>query len=326
MKINKATILMAYFFTSFAIAYGQPIANWTCGEMSGGSLIDRSGNNNNGQIIGAIWQNNSGLRGLSFNGTNQYVKVPHNSAFNLGTDDFTIEVQFKTSVIPSGSWVALISKHNSATWHDREFNLSIAGTTGKMTFSLSTEDGVFETAMGTTNVCDGIYHRARAIRQGGQIKLYVDGKLEGTAAASINVNNTNDINIGRSFYDNGYGYFNGIITHVALWKNATAITSALITNTQKPVTMALRNNYPNPFNPNTVIEYDIPEKSFAELRIYDLAGRLVRSLVSMEHTAGVYRVSWDGRNDEGLSVASGSYIFTLKMGNNIHTKKAILLK
>lgn len=181
---------------------------------------DESGNSNNGQIYGATWQRTNGLRGLLFNGSNNYVSVPDNSVFNFGISDFTIEVRFKTIVVPTGSWAALVSKHNTANWHDREFNLSIEGGTGLPYFSLSDGTGYFETVKGITNVCDGLFHTVRGVRQSGHINIYVDGNLEGTTSASINVSNSNPINIGRSSYNNGYGYFNGVISEVSLWNRS----------------------------------------------------------------------------------------------------------
>ncbi|MCL6097418.1 MAG: T9SS type A sorting domain-containing protein [Bacteroidetes bacterium] len=216
----KKLLLTILILTTFSLIKAQMISHWTFSEMSGTILNDHSGNNNNGQIYGATWQQTNGLRFLLFNGSNNYVSVQNSSIYNLGTSDFTVEAQFKTSVVPTGSWVALVSKHNTANWHDREFNLSIEGGTGLPYFSLSDGTGYFETVKGITNVCDGLFHIVRGVRQSGQIKIYVDGNLEGTTSATINVTNSNAINIGRSSYDNGYGYFNGVISQISLWNTA----------------------------------------------------------------------------------------------------------
>ena len=83
----------------------------------------------------------------------------------------------------------------------------------------------------------------------------------------------------------------------------------------------MNQNYPNPFNHRTTISYGVPEKSFVNIDIFDIKGRLVESLVSDEHENGFYQQSWNGGN-----VASGLYFIKLSTGKKILTKKMILLK
>jgi hypothetical protein len=80
-----------------------------------------------------------------------------------------------------------------------------------------------------------------------------------------------------------------------------------------PGTYALDQNYPNPFNPVTVIEYALHEPARALLRVYDLSGREVATLVDGDRIAGRYRVSWDGRQGGGIPVASGVYVYRLSV-------------
>jgi len=93
-------------------------------------------------------------------------------------------------------------------------------------------------------------------------------------------------------------------------------------------TLILGQNYPNPFNPQTRVSYTVPDGSRApvSIRIYDVAGRLVRSLVDEPQSAGVYTIDWDGTNDRGTRVASGVYFYQLKWKGEAQTKKMILLK
>ena len=88
-----------------------------------------------------------------------------------------------------------------------------------------------------------------------------------------------------------------------------------------PTDYILNQNYPNPFNHRTTISYGVPEKSFVNIDIFDIKGRLVESLVSDEHENGFYQQSWNGGN-----VASGLYFIKLSTGKKILTKKMILLK
>jgi hypothetical protein len=88
-----------------------------------------------------------------------------------------------------------------------------------------------------------------------------------------------------------------------------------------PMDFTLSQNYPNPFNPSTKIEYSIPEQSFVQLKVYDILGNEVATLVNEEQTAGTYRADFSG-ND----FASGLYIAKLQAGNFAKTIKMSLLK
>lgn len=85
-------------------------------------------------------------------------------------------------------------------------------------------------------------------------------------------------------------------------------------------------NFPNPFNPETVIAYQIPESGDVSLIIYNVLGQKVRSLVSAYQVAGAYQVRWDGRNNNGQAVASGRYVYYLKTVQGEITGRMVLLK
>jgi hypothetical protein len=89
---------------------------------------------------------------------------------------------------------------------------------------------------------------------------------------------------------------------------------------------ALHQNHPNPFNPLTRIEYTLDEAGHALLGVYDISGRLVRTLVDGHKSAGKHREEWDGRDNQGKSVASGVYFCRLTSSNRMLTRKMILLK
>ena len=89
---------------------------------------------------------------------------------------------------------------------------------------------------------------------------------------------------------------------------------------------ALEQNRPNPFNPSTQIEFSIPVASNVQLRVFDLRGRLVRTLVSRDYEAGTWQVTWNGRDGSGRSVASGTYLYELKADNQRKVRKMGLLK
>jgi hypothetical protein len=90
---------------------------------------------------------------------------------------------------------------------------------------------------------------------------------------------------------------------------------------------SLSQNRPNPFNPTTTIEFSLKERANVQLKIYNVAGQLVRTLVNEARTPGeVHTATWDGRNDAGQSVSSGVYFYKLVAGSFVQTKKMVLLK
>ena len=98
-----------------------------------------------------------------------------------------------------------------------------------------------------------------------------------------------------------------------------------------PEETALLANYPNPFNPETWIPYQLAESADVTLTIYDTNGGLVRRLAVGHQTAGMYRsrsraAYWDGRNQLGEPVVSGLYFYTLTAGEFMETRRMLILK
>ena len=93
-----------------------------------------------------------------------------------------------------------------------------------------------------------------------------------------------------------------------------------------PDNTILLGNYPNPFNPETTISYQLPENSGVELAIYNLQGQKVKTLINEVIPAGEHSVVWNGRDSNGKRVSSGIYFYKLEAGNHEETKKMILMK
>jgi len=97
-----------------------------------------------------------------------------------------------------------------------------------------------------------------------------------------------------------------------------------------PKTFSLFQNYPNPFNPTTTIAFDVPSTSRIKQRIqlivYNLRGKQVIRLVDSEYDAGTHHVIWDGRNEQDQQVSSGVYLYTLKCGEKIYTRKMVVVQ
>ncbi len=100
-----------------------------------------------------------------------------------------------------------------------------------------------------------------------------------------------------------------------------------------PVTLNLFQNYPNPFNSSTTIQYGIPMRGKVTVKIYDILGREVRTLVNAEQPGGVYKAAWNMQTDEGITVSSGVYFYRVMFSGDdpartsyVSVKKMLVLK
>ncbi len=94
-----------------------------------------------------------------------------------------------------------------------------------------------------------------------------------------------------------------------------------------PGQFALQPAFPNPFNPETTLKYDLPEESMVELGVYDLLGHTVNTLIdNKEQAAGTYTIFWNGKNNNGQNMSSGTYIVHLKAGVYAATRKVTLIR
>jgi hypothetical protein len=111
----------------------------------------------------------------------------------------------------------------------------------------------------------------------------------------------------------------------------TLITSIVVDGETPviPVTELVINNYPNPFNPTTIISFTVPAtltNNMAELKIYDINGKLITTLLRETVSSGNYLVKWDGTNSAGAAAASGVYFYSLKVGGKLANGKMLLMK
>jgi hypothetical protein len=99
-----------------------------------------------------------------------------------------------------------------------------------------------------------------------------------------------------------------------------------VTPNARPKTYALGQNAPNPFNPRTTISFDLPRDENVKIAIYDVKGRLVKTLLSEPMTWGRHEVVWDGDDNRGNRVATGVYYYRIAAGSFTATKSMVLVK
>jgi Tol biopolymer transport system component len=136
--------------------------------------------------------------------------------------------------------------------------------------------------------------------------------------------------------DGEYLFFNsekaGDLGYNAYWVKASFIqkfrpSSVIVHETVSlPGDFRLHQNFPNPFNPTTTIEFEIRKRSRVRLEIYNILGRPVKSLVNEMKNPGVYSIDWEGKDDAGHPVSSGLYFYRLTCGKFSQGNKALLLK
>ena len=167
------------------------------------------------------------------------------------------------------------------------------------------ENGSLDNTFGTNGTTTTPFY---ADDEATSVVIQSDGKI--VAAGMCEYNN---------FY-NLYGFAVMRYTGSSGPVNAVSVTADL------PKAYALYQNYPNPFNPSTTIEYDLPKTEKVTLKIYDILGREVATLVNANQAAGVYKVVWNGRNNGGALLASGIYLYSFEAGNFKSVKKMVYIK
>lgn len=136
--------------------------------------------------------------------------------------------------------------------------------------------------------------------------------------------NPNTIYYWRARTKDGNGNYS-TYSQPAVFRTGDAVTS----NEEPvnvPVEFSVSQNYPNPFNPNTNIKFSIPENGFVTVKIYNILGREIKTLLASDLKAGVYSLNWNGEDEFGNKVSSGNYIYRITSGNYVKTMKMTLLK
>jgi len=113
------------------------------------------------------------------------------------------------------------------------------------------------------------------------------------------------------------------------WYNNFVLNIEMLNTTDGevvPKEYALGDAYPNPFNPIARIDYDLVQKNYVFLEIYNLIGRKVKTLVSLEKDIGFHSTYWDATNNAGEPVSAGVYLYTIQAGEFRQSKKMVLLK
>ena len=123
------------------------------------------------------------------------------------------------------------------------------------------------------------------------------------------------------FKDKNHGYIVGDSGKVLLYD--TTFTTSVNPEQRgvQPVSFEVSQNYPNPFNPTTTINFSIPHNELVELKVFDILGKEVQTLINQKYSTGSHTVQFDASH-----LASGIYIYRLKAGENVASRKIVLMK
>lgn len=114
-------------------------------------------------------------------------------------------------------------------------------------------------------------------------------------------------------------------SHTFAWRQGEP--TGIDKNTNLPTFYVLSANYPNPFNPQTTISYQLPVKAYTTLKIYNSLGQEIRTLINENKSAGNHSVVWDGRDNTGQQVSTGIYFYHINIGEDFNeTKKMLIIK
>ena len=120
-------------------------------------------------------------------------------------------------------------------------------------------------------------------------------------------------------------FYNGTAPDMGAYESPYT-TSLAMSDVLLPLNFRLYFTYPNPFNPVTTLRYDLPKNSLVNITIYDMMGRVVKTIVNDQQMAGYRSIQWNATNNNGSPVSAGMYLYMIQAGEFRQTKKMILLK
>jgi hypothetical protein len=311
---------------------------WSFDEPNGDVAVDSSIYANAGVIVGAARVPGVVGSAAAFDGVETFVQIPAAAQYDL-IEEISVEAWVRMDPVQDWDQPCIFDKSHRSfddpptyTGYtlqdngDRTIAFVACGPSGCLQASSTTtlNDDVWHFLIGTTSVADGL------------TRFYVDGELveEELYAAPAGVN-AGDVFIG-CHYRLGR-YYKGLVDEVKVYRGALTSSQARshyeaaqialsIESVAARHGLVLHGNVPNPFNPTTTFKYDVPQDGRVTLRIYDVRGALVRTLVDTDLPHGSHLATWDGRDASGRGMASGSYFARLEAGGKVETVRMSLVR
>lgn len=297
-----------------------------------GNASDASGHGHDGTVNGAqpaIDRFSNPNRAYAFDGVTSSIVVPNDPGLNF-QNAISVNFWMKVGALYTGREQYPISHGN---WQSR-WKFSISPGSNKLRWTLKNAVGGVKDLDSETALLRDTLYNVTGVYSGSDLEIYLNGQLDAFSIFSGPINQTTSaLTFGQDLPgDNNYN-FNGVLDDIRIYDYALSlqeIGSLVVTAVGRdraaglPVSFRLNQNFPNPFNPSTTITFAIPERSSTgpiSLRVYDLLGRGVASLVDQHLPAGYYSVRWDA-----AALASGVYVCQLEADGKALTRKMLLMK
>ena len=288
--------------------------------------------------------------GADFDGTTSHaIGIAPGVAYDF-SPNFTMECWVKVRSLPFAGSLILLARQGTQTgtglWPNWDLEVLGPGAgppqRGMAFFAFEPPTGSPVFVTGTHRIDDGLFHHLAVTYDGVTIRLYKDGALDASAGVT-----GLSLGVVNGLFQVGGGVrtgasdmpLNGTVDEIRVWhvlRSQTDIQAGMnaelfstITAVESPAPVfhdALGPNRPNPFNPHTEIRFELARGSRVSLRVFDVHGRLVRVLGDSELSAGAHRVLWDGTDEAGRAVASGTYLYRLDAAGFTRSRKMVLLR
>lgn len=310
----------------------QTVAYWSFNRGLGSRAEDETEHDNDGSLINmgrSSWVDGILGKALQFDGQGGYVQVPDDRTIDFDVRSFTIAFMLRQSdASETMPWISRRSVVNNA-WGSGFAVYHDAG--GQVRFAVSDADGESVVSAPNTDFVTGDWVLVTAVRnrETDVLELYANANLIASASDTTwNLSHTGDLLMGTNaaFLD----FFEGRLDECYLFNYALDASeiSALygtITSVSSPGVRQYQlklNNYPNPFNPSTKINYTLPRSGKVTLKVFNLLGQIVATFLdSEEQAAGEHVVTFDA-----AAFGGGVYFCRLEIQGHVKTQKMLLLK
>lgn len=315
---------------SSATSTGVPVAFYPFN----GNANDESGNNNHSIVSGAtLVADRFGVpnSAYSFNGTTDKIQIPYSELLNFRD---AITVSFWMNIAEFFDREAYPISHGN--WENR-WKISI--TNHGIRWTVKSSDGIKDLDS-QFQLETGVYYNITTLYDGLNYDIYINGVLDNHITFSGLIMQTNiELVFGQALPNDPNYNFKGVLDDIRIYnyalsedeiKNIYDEKHIPVENTPEgrlPDHFRLHQNFPNPFNQSTTINYQLKAPGFVRIAIFNMLGENVKNLVVSKQLAGFYSVSWNGDDDNGGYRASGVYICQMIVDGQVLARcKLVLLK
>ena len=305
-----------------AVGPSSLVASYNFDEGSGPTATDRSGNNNTATLVNATWtaQGKYGSA-VQLNGANALVRILDAASLDL-TTGMTLEAWVYLGAT-AGGWADIMMKEGDAYY--------LAAENGRPAVGASVTTPLYAPA----TLPLATWTHVACTYDGATLKIYVNGAVVNSRSLTGPLTATNGpLTIGG---DALYGqYLTGKVDDVRVYNVARTATeiqgdmnqsvTAIDDEPSPPRAMLGVSAAPNPFTPQTEIRFRLAQPGTPRLRIFEVSGRLVRTLALPALPAGEHHVTWNGTSDRGVRLGSGVYIARLETPDGVRAMRIVLVR